>query len=209
MYEQCKLTYAADALEPVIDKLTIETHHGKHHAAYTKAVNDFAEKAGVQDMPIEKLLASLDTIADPALRTAIRNNGGGYYNHNLYFETISPSGGGLPSGDLADAIIAAFGTFEAFKDQMSKLALSQFGSGWSFLSTDKSGKLSLSQAPNQDNPISLGTGLIPIACIDVWEHAYYLKYRNLRADYVEAIWNILDWGKIGEKYKEGMRLATA
>ncbi|MBQ9438480.1 MAG: superoxide dismutase [Lachnospiraceae bacterium] len=204
MFEQCKLSFSADALEPVIDALTIETHHGKHHAAYTKALNDFAEKAGLQDMPIEELLASLDKVADPALRTALRNNGGGYYNHNLYFETISPKGGGLPGGKLADAIIAAFGDFQTMRDQMSKLAMTQFGSGWSFLSTDKDGKLSVSNAPNQDNPISLGTGLTPIACIDVWEHAYYLKYKNLRAEYVEEIWKILDWEKIGEKYEKAI-----
>ena len=201
MFEQCKLAYAQDALEPVIDALTVETHHGKHHATYTKTLNELAEKAGVQNLSIEELLGSLDKVGDPALRTALRNNGGGFYNHNLYFETLSPKGGGTPTGDLADRINASFGDFEAMKEQMSKLALTQFGSGWSFLSTDKDGKLSVSNAPNQDNPISLDTGLIPIACIDVWEHAYYLKYKNLRADYVAAIWNIIDWTKVEEKFR--------
>ena len=200
MFEQYSLTYDADALEPVIDRQTVETHHGKHHAAYTKALNEFAEKAGVRDMTIEELLAGLDRISDPALRTALRNNGGGFYNPNLYFETLSPQGGGEPEGVLAERIKQDFGGFSAMKEEMSRLAMTQFGSGWSWLSADRAGKLYLSNSPNQDNPISLGTGQFPIACIDVWEHAYYLKYKNLRADYVAAIWEIIDWKKVAEKY---------
>ncbi len=200
MFEQVSLPYAMNALEPVIDQATLETHYGKHHAAYTKTLNELAEKAGVTKLSIEELLGSLDQIEDPALRTGIRNNGGGYYNHNLYFETLSPDGRREPQGKLAEQIKADFGSFEDMKTEMSRLAVTQFGSGWSWLSTDGDGKLYLSQSLNQDNPISQGTGRIPLACIDVWEHAYYLKYRNLRAKYVEEIWQLMDWEKVEERY---------
>ncbi|MBQ9632215.1 MAG: superoxide dismutase, partial [Lachnospiraceae bacterium] len=171
MFQQVELAYAADALEPHIDKATVETHHGKHHATYTANLNSFAEKAGVADMDIETLLASLDTIEDPALRTALRNNGGGFYNHNLYFSTISPNGGGTPEGALLEKINETFGSFEALKEKLTTLALGQFGSGWAWLEADKDGNLSVSNSLNQDNPISLGTGKKPIVAIDVWEHA--------------------------------------
>ena len=200
MFEQVKLAYATDALEPHIDKETVETHHGKHHATYTTNLNNFAEKAGVADMDIEQLLASLDSIEDPALRTAIRNNGGGFYNHNLYFSTISPNGGGEPEGRLAAKINESFGSFAALKEKLTNLALSQFGSGWAWLEVDEAGNLSASSTLNQDNPISLGTGKKPIVAIDVWEHAYYLKYKNLRADYVKALFEVIDWKLVAEKY---------
>ncbi|MBQ7564244.1 MAG: superoxide dismutase [Lachnospiraceae bacterium] len=205
MFEQFKLPYSYDALEPQIDALTVETHHGKHHATYTANLNKFAEEAGVADKEITELLGSLDTIADEKLRTAIKNNGGGFYNHNLYFMTLSPNGGGVPGGILAEKIDQAFGDFDAFKEKLSALALSQFGSGWAWLSTDKSGNLVLSQSLNQDNPISQGTGNIPIFTIDVWEHAYYLKYKNLRADYIKAIFNIADWNKVAELYEAAIK----
>ena len=201
MFTQYQLPYGYDALEPVIDTATLETHHGKHHATYTANLNAAAEKAGIRDSDIADLLAHLDDIEDTALRTALRNNGGGFYNHNLYFEMLSPNGGGKATGTLAEAIDKAFGSFDEFKEKMSALAMGQFGSGWAWLSCDSQGELFLSQSGNQDNPISLGSGHYPLFTIDVWEHAYYLKYRNLRADYVSAIWDKIDWKKIGERYE--------
>ena len=201
MYEQIKLGYASDALEPHIDKETIETHFGKHHATYTANLNSFAQKAGVSDMDIEKLLASLDEIKDPTLRTAIRNNGGGFYNHNLYFSTLSPNGGKEPKGTLLKQIEKDFGSFAELKDKLTMLAMGQFGSGWAWLETDKNGTLSVSNSPNQDNPISLGTGKIPIAAIDVWEHAYYLKYKNLRAEYIKELFEVIDWEIVAKNYE--------
>ena len=182
MFTQYALPYENNALEPVIDAETVVFHHDKHHAAYTKNLNDAAGKAGVSDMDIEELLASLDQIEDPALRKAIRNNGGGFYNHNLYFSTIGPNVKHEPEGRLLETIIETFGSLEELKKQLSALAAGQFGSGWAWLSVNKEGKLMASASPNQDNPISEGTGYVPILAIDVWEHAYYLKYKNLRAD---------------------------
>ena len=201
MFTQYQLPYASDALEPTIDTLTVETHHGKHHATYTATLNTLAEQAGVADMEIADLLANLDKIEDPALRTAIRNNGGGFYNHNLYFSTISPNGGGQPEGILADKINEAFGSFDVFQEKITALALGQFGSGWAWLSVTPAGDLVLSNSPNQDNPISLGTGNTPIFTIDVWEHAYYLKYKNLRPAYVKAFFDVVDWKAVEENYK--------
>ena len=201
MFEQYQLPYAYDALEPVIDALTMETHHGKHHAAYTATLNSFAEKAGVQDKEIGWLLAHLDTIPDEALRNGIRNHGGGYYNHNLYFKTLGPNGGGEPTGLLKEKIEAAFGSFEAFKEKISALAVGQFGSGWAWLSVTPEGDLVLSNSGNQDNPISLGTGNTPILALDVWEHAYYLKYKNLRASYVSEFFKVVDWDAVARLYE--------
>ena len=200
MYTQIKLPYAFDALEPSIDALTMETHYTKHHAAYTKNLNDAAEKAGVADRDIVSLLSGLNSIADEGLRKAIRNNGGGFYNHNLYFGTMSPSGGGQPGGALANAIDRDFGGFDILKEKLSALAAGQFGSGWGWLSADKSGKLVLSSSPNQDNPLMEGGGLTPILGIDVWEHAYYLHYKNLRADYIKAFFNVVDWAAVAANY---------
>ena len=200
MFNQYQLPYGSDALEPVIDALTVETHHGKHHAAYTKNLNDAAEKAGVSDMDIEELLGSLDKIADEGLRKAIRNNGGGFYNHNLYFSTLAPNGAKEPSGALKAKIDETFGSFDALKQKLSDLAAGQFGSGWAWLSANKAGELMASASPNQDNPISEGTGFIPMVAIDVWEHAYYLKYKNLRADYIKALFDIMDWKAVEENY---------
>ena len=200
MFEQVKLSYETNGLEPQIDALTIETHYGKHHALYTKNLNDAAEKAGVADMDIEKLLGSLDTISDEGLRKAIRNNGGGFYNHNLYFSTLSAEGNTKPEGELAAKIDEKFGSYDALKDELTKLALGQFGSGWAWLSANSAGELMVSNSPNQDNPISEGTGFIPILAIDVWEHAYYLNYKNLRADYVAKLFEIIDWKLVGANY---------
>ena len=201
MFTQYQLPYANNALEPVIDELTVATHHGKHHAAYTAGLNAAAEKAGVADMPIEELLASLDKIEDEALRKAIKNQGGGYYNHNLYFSTIGPEGSRVPVGKLAAKIDETFGSFDAFKEKIAALATGQFGSGWAWLSTNASGELFISNSPNQDNPISEGTGNIPILAIDVWEHAYYLKYKNLRADYVKVLFDIINWDAVEANYE--------
>ena len=204
MFKQTELSFAFDALEPHIDTLTMETHYGKHHAAYTKALNDAAEKAGVTDMPIEALLSSLDQIEDPALRKALRNNGGGYYNHNLYFSVLSPSPQKEPEGQLKAQIEKTFGDLESLKAQLKAAALGQFGSGWAWLNTDNAGELSISQSPNQDNPFSEGSGLVPILAVDVWEHAYYLKYRNLRADYVDALFEVIDWKAVAENYSRAL-----
>ena len=197
MYEQIKLSYESDALEPYIDKETVETHHGKHHATYTKNFNDLAEKAGMANLPVEELLASLDKVTDETLRKGLRNQGGGFYNHNLYFEMFSPKAAKNPTGKLAEAIDSTFGSLDALKEQMSAAAAGQFGSGWAWLSCDKSGKLAISTSLNQDTPLSEGKGII-----DVWEHAYYLKYKNLRPDYIKAFWEILDWSKVTTRYDE-------
>jgi Fe-Mn family superoxide dismutase len=201
MFQQYPLPYGADALEPVIDALTVETHHGKHHAAYTKNFNDAAEKAGLADMEAEALLAALDKVEDPALRKALRNNGGGWYNHNLYFSTLSPAPKKAPEGKLLEKINESFGSLDALKEKLSALAAGQFGSGWAWLSANKAGDLMASASPNQDNPISEGTGFIPLLAIDVWEHAYYLKYRNLRPDYIKALFDLLDWGAVEANYQ--------
>ncbi len=201
MYNQIKLNYEFDALQQHIDALTMETHYTKHHAGYTKNLNEAALKAQVDHLPIEELLKALDTIEDEALRTAIRNNGGGYYNHNLYFALMSPEGKRVPDGKLALAINEHFEDFQTFKEQLTKLALGQFGSGWAWLSADETGKLYLSSSPNQDNPLMENKGITPILGIDVWEHAYYLKYKNLRADYVKEFFNVIDWDVVAENYQ--------
>ncbi len=201
MFEQVKLGYATNGLEPQIDQLTIETHYGKHHALYTKNLNDAAEKAGVADKDIEDLLASLDSVSDEALRKALRNNGGGFYNHNLYFSTLSAEKNTEPVGDLKVKIDEKFGDYATLKEKLTALALGQFGSGWAWLSANKAGDLMVSASPNQDNPISEGTGYIPILAIDVWEHAYYLNYKNLRADYVAKLFEIIDWKLVEANYQ--------
>ena len=203
MFTKYDLPYAFDALEPYIDALTMETHSTKHHAAYTKVLNETAEKAGVADKDIVELLGSLDKIADEAQRKTLRNNGGGFYNHNIYFECMTP-GGSAPEGKLAEAIDRDFGSLDALKEKMATLGATQFGSGWAWLSTDKSGKLYATQSPNQDNPIIEGTGHTPIFGIDVWEHAYYLKYKNVRPDYIKEFWNVVDWKKVGEFYEKAI-----
>ena len=200
MFKQITLPYAYDALEPVIDALTVETHYAKHHAAYTKNFNDFAQKAGVADKTIEEVLTSLDSFEDPALRNALRNNGGGFYNHNLYFSTLSPNAAHAPEGALLDKINETFGSLDSVIKNISAAAAGQFGSGWSWLSANESGELMVSASPNQDNPLIEGTGFVPILAVDVWEHAYYLKYRNLRPDYIKALFEIIDWKKVEELY---------
>lgn len=203
MFKQFDLPYGYGDLEPVIDAMTVNTHHDKHHATYTANLNALAEKAGVLDKEITELLSNLDQIEDATLRTGIRNNGGGFYNHNIYFEQLAANGKKAPEGELLAAINETFGSFEAFKEQISALAMAQFGSGWAWLSVDENKKLVLSNTPNQDNPYSLGTGT-PIFTIDVWEHAYYLKYKNLRADYVKNFFEVVDWAVVEERYNKAL-----
>ncbi len=204
MFEQYKLPYAYDALEPAIDALTMETHYSKHHAAYTASLNTLAQKAGVEDKEITELLANLSQISDEALRNGIRNNGGGFYNHNLYFSIMAPNAGGEPTGALKEKMDATFGSFEAFKEKITALATGQFGSGWAWMSVTPKGELVLSNSANQDNPISLGTGNTPIFCVDVWEHAYYLKYKNLRAAYLKEFFNVVDWNAVAKLYEAAL-----
>ena len=206
MFEQIALTYDFKALEPYIDELTMVTHYTKHHAAYTKNLNAAVSKdASLSGKRIEDILSNLSSISDEGLRTAIRNNGGGFYNHNLYFGTLSPDGGGDPDGTLLKQIAADFGSVDALKEKATAAAIGRFGSGWAWLNTDASGKLSVSSSSNQDNPLMEGKGLIPILGIDVWEHAYYLKYKNLRADYVKAFWNVVNWAVVAKLYDAARR----
>jgi Fe-Mn family superoxide dismutase len=202
MFEQAKLTYDFNALEPHIDELTMQTHYGKHHAAYTNNLNSALERLPeLQGKSIEDILINLDSISDASLQKAVRNNGGGFYNHNLYFGTLSPNGGMEPQGDLGNQIKNDFGSFDELKKTLTAQAAAVFGSGWAWLSTDKDGKLTVTSTPNQDNPLMTHGGkLTPIFGIDVWEHAYYLKYKNVRADYVNAIFNVVDWDKVAELY---------
>ena len=201
MFKQITLPYAYDALEPVIDALTVETHYAKHHAAYTNNFNDFAQKAGVADKTVEEVLTSLGSFEDPALRNALRNNGGGFYNHNLYFFILSPNAAHAPEGALLDKINETFGSLDSVIKNISAAAAGQFGSGWSWLSANESGELMVSASPNQDNPLIEGTGFVPILAVDVWEHAYYLKYRNLRASYVAALFDVIDWKAVERNYE--------
>ena len=201
MFQQTILSYAYDALEPHIDTLTMETHYGKHHAAYTNNFNAAVEKAGLSDKSAEEILSSLDSISEEN-RNAVKNNGGGFYNHNLYFSTLSPNAAKAPTGKLAEAIDRTFGSLEALKEEISKKAAAQFGSGWAFLSVGRDGALKVSACPNQDNPLMEGEGFVPILALDVWEHAYYLKYRNLRADYIKAFWEVLDWNAVSALYEK-------
>ena len=199
MFEQIKLPYAYDALEPYVDALTMETHYSKHHTTYTNALNAAAEKAGVADQPIERLLSSLDGIDEP-LRGTIRNNGGGFYNHNLYFSIMSPTPAAEPAGVLRERIEEAFGSVGELEAELKKAAVGRFGSGWAWLNAAPDGTLSVTSSPNQDNPFSEGLGVTPILGIDVWEHAYYLKYKNLRGDYVDAFFSVLDWDAVAANY---------
>lgn len=195
-FEQPKLNYDFNALEPHIDEETMKIHYGKHHAGYTKKLNNAIEGTDLDGKDINDILENLDMS-----NTAVRNNGGGYYNHNLYFEIMSPNGGGKPSGDLAKAIDDAFGSFDKFKEEFSNAAKTRFGSGWAWLSVEKGGKVDVCSTPNQDNPVmpccDCGT---PILGIDVWEHAYYLKYQNKRPDYVEAFFDVINWDVVSKKY---------
>jgi Fe-Mn family superoxide dismutase len=194
-YEVPPLPYPEDALEPHIDAQTMQIHHDKHHQAYVDKVNAALEGTDWADKPIEEVIASLSQVPEDK-RTAVRNNGGGHLNHTLFWESMSPDGGGEPDGDLASAIGDAFGSFDDFKSKMKDAGVNQFGSGWAWLVHDGSG-LAVVSTPNQDNPVT--DGKTPLLGVDVWEHAYYLKYQNKRPDYIDAWWNTVDWGKVAER----------
>ena len=194
-YSVPDLPYPYDALEPHVDEATMRVHHDKHHQAYVDKVNAALESTDWDGKPIEEVLKNLDKLGDKA--TAVRNNGGGHYNHSLFWEWMSPAGGGEPGGALADEINSAFGSFDSFKDAFKTAGVNQFGSGWSWLVHDGSGLAVVSSA-NQDNPIS--GDRTPLLGVDVWEHAYYLKYQNRRPDYIDAWWNVVNWDKVAEGF---------
>jgi superoxide dismutase, Fe-Mn family len=194
-YSVPPLPYAYDALEPHIDKATMEFHHDKHHQAYVDKANAALAGTGLADAPIEDVLRDLSQVPE-GTRTAVRNNGGGHYNHTLFWESMSPTGGGIPDGELASAIDGTFGSFADFQAKLKETGVNQFGSGWSWLVHDGSG-LAIVGSPNQDSPLS--DGKTPLLGVDVWEHAYYLNYQNRRPDYIDAWWNVVDWARVAER----------
>jgi len=197
-FELPQLPYAYDALEPHIDARTMEIHHSKHHNAYTTNLNAAIAGTDLEGKTIENILINLDKS-----NAAVRNNGGGFYNHNLFWTVMSPNGGGLPTGDLLAAIEASFGTFEEFKAKFAKAGATQFGSGWAWLTVQKGGKLEIVGTPNQDNPLMpevAGNGGTPILGMDVWEHAYYLNYQNRRPDYIEAFFSVINWTEVARRF---------
>ncbi|MFD0977309.1 superoxide dismutase [Salinimicrobium gaetbulicola] len=198
-FELPNLKYAFDALEPHIDARTMEIHHDKHHAGYTSKLNDAVKGTDLEGKTIENILHNLDM-----QNKAVRNNGGGYYNHNLYWEIMSPEGGGKPDGELLAAIDKAYGSFESFKDEFSKAGATQFGSGWAWLCVHEGGKVEVCSSANQDNPLmpGVGCGGTPILGMDVWEHAYYLKYQNQRPAYIEAFFNVINWDEVSKRYAQ-------
>lgn len=197
-FELPDLPYAHDALEPHIDARTMEIHHGKHHAGYTSKLNAAIEGTDMEGKSIEDLLANHTD------NNAVRNNGGGYYNHDLFWKVMSPNGGGEPSGELADAINDAFGSFDKFKEEFSNAAATRFGSGWAWLCVHNGGKLEVCSTPNQDNPLMPNAGCdgTPILGLDVWEHAYYLNYQNRRPDYIAAFFNVINWDEVAKRYAD-------
>ena len=196
-FELPKLPYAYDALEPHIDARTMEIHYTKHHNGYTTNLNNAIEGTDLEGKTIENILINLDMN-----NTAVRNNGGGYYNHNLFWTVMSPDGGGLPTGELADAIETTFKSFDAFKAEFAKAAATRFGSGWAWLCVHEGGKLEICSSANQDNPLMPGIGCegTPILGLDVWEHAYYLNYQNRRPDYVEAFFSVINWTEVTRRF---------
>ena len=197
-FELPQLPYAYDALEPHIDARTMEIHHSKHHNAYTTNLNAAIAGTDLEGKTIENILINLDKS-----NAAVRNNGGGFYNHNLFWPVMAPNGGGLPTGDLLAAIESSFGSFEEFKAKFAKAGATQFGSGWAWLTVQKGGKLEVVGTPNQDNPLMpevAGNGGTPILGMDVWEHAYYLNYQNRRPDYIEAFFNVINWTEVARRY---------
>lgn len=198
-FELPALPYAFDALEPHIDAKTMEIHHGKHHAAYTSKLNAAVAGTEMEGKSIEDLMANHSD------NGAVRNNGGGFYNHNLFWSVMSPNGGGEPTGELADAINEEYGSFEAFKDAFSAAAATRFGSGWAWLCVHAGGRVEVCSSPNQDNSImpNVGCGGTPILGLDVWEHAYYLNYQNRRPDYINAFFNVINWEEVSRRYAAG------
>ncbi len=199
-FELPALPYAHDALEPHIDTRTMEIHHGKHHAGYTNNLNNAIAGTALEGKSIKEILDGMDMT-----NGAVRNNGGGFYNHSLFWKVMSPNGGGAPSGDLAAAIAAAFGSFDGFKDAFAKAAGTRFGSGWAWLCVHAGGKVDVCSTANQDNPLmpGIGCGGAPILGLDVWEHAYYLNYQNRRPDYIAAFFNVINWDEVSSRYAAG------
>ena len=198
-FELPSLKYSFDALEPHIDTKTMQIHHGKHHAGYTNNLNNAIKGTDLETMSIETILAELDLN-----NAAVRNNGGGFFNHSLFWNVMSPNGGSVPSGDLASAINDSFGSFDEFKSAFSKAAGTRFGSGWAWLCVHPGGKLEVCSTPNQDNPLmkGIGCGGQPILGLDVWEHAYYLNYQNRRPDYISGFFNVINWSFVSELYSK-------
>ncbi|MGG3450986.1 superoxide dismutase [Domibacillus aminovorans] len=200
-FELPQLPYAYDALEPHIDKETMNIHHTKHHNTYVTNLNNALEgNEELLSKSVEEVIANLDAVPESA-RTAVRNNGGGHANHSLFWQLLSPNGGGAPSGKLGDAIDTKFGSFDAFKEEFAKAGATRFGSGWAWLSV-ANGELELSSTPNQDSPIM--EGKTPILGLDVWEHAYYLNYQNRRPDYISAFWNVVNWDEVSKRYESAL-----
>lgn len=198
-YKLPDLPYAHDALEPHIDEETMKLHHGKHHNSYVDGVNAALEgHEDLQKLSIEELVAKLDEVPED-IRTAVRNNGGGHANHSLFWEVMSPNGGDEPTGALADAINETFGSLDEFKSKVKTAGTGQFGSGWAWLVVNN-GELEVTNTPNQDSPLT--DGKTPILGVDVWEHAYYLNYKNLRADYLDAFWKVVNWEEVARRYEE-------
>jgi Fe-Mn family superoxide dismutase len=199
-FELPPLPYPSDALEPHIDKMTMEIHHGKHHQTYVNNLNKALESvAGLAGKPLEELLANNCAIAPESIRTAVRNNGGGHYNHTMFWQIMGPNAGGAPSGKIAEAITSAFTSFDNFKEKFTAAAVGRFGSGWAWL-IDANGKLEITSTPNQDCPVM--EGHYPILGLDVWEHAYYLKYQNRRPEYIAAWWNVVNWKAVEERFNK-------
>ena len=195
-YTLPEMPYAYDALEPHIDAKTMEIHYGKHHNGYTNNLNNAISGTELESKTIEEILKNLDLD-----NMALRNNAGGYYNHNLFWEIMGPNCGGNPTGEIAEAITSNFNSFENFKENFKKAAATRFGSGWAWLCIHENGKLEICSTPNQDNPLMpIGCGGNPILCLDVWEHAYYLNYQNRRPDYIEAFFHIINWDEVNNKY---------
>ncbi|MEJ8303455.1 superoxide dismutase [Saccharibacillus sacchari] len=197
-FELPALPYSNDALEPHIDAQTMEIHHDRHHNTYVTNLNAALESAPeLQSKSLEELIGDLDSVPE-SIRTAVRNNGGGHHNHSLFWTVIGPNGGGAPSGDLAAAIDSDLGGFDKFKEDFAKAATTRFGSGWAWLVVGKDGKLAVTSTPNQDSPIF--EGLTPILGLDVWEHAYYLKFQNKRPDYISTFWNVVNWDEVSKRF---------
>jgi len=198
-----ELPYPTNALEPHIDAQTMEIHHGRHHNTYVTNLNNALEgHADLQSKSVEDLISDLNSVPE-SIRTAVRNNGGGHANHSLFWQILSPNGGGKPSGALASAIDSELGGFDKFKEEFTKAATTRFGSGWAWLSVDKNKKLVVHSTANQDSPLM--EGLTPILGLDVWEHAYYLKYQNKRPDYIAAFWNIVNWPEVEKRYEAAVK----
>ncbi len=200
-FQMHPLPYAYDALEPVIDAKTVELHYSKHHQTYLTNLNGALDKhPELSNLTIEDLLNDLNRVPED-IRTVVRNNGGGYYNHNIYWAIMGPKQGGEATGSLGEAIRSTFGSFQSFKEQIEKAGLGRFGSGWAWLSKKQDGSLVIHSTPNQDTP--LAEGLFPVIGVDVWEHAYYLKYQNRRAEYLQNWWNVVNWGEAERRFSQG------